>query len=44
MPHFTVLVIGENIEEKLAPYSEELEVEPYINTTREEVEKEFAAI
>lgn len=29
MSHFTVLVIGDNIEEQFAPYSEELEVDPY---------------
>ena len=44
MSHFTVLVIGENIDEKLAPYSEELGVEPYIDIKREEIEKEFAEV
>lgn len=29
MSHFTVLVIGENVKEQLAPYSENLEVEAY---------------
>lgn len=29
MSHFTVLVIGDNIEGKLAPYNEQLEVEEY---------------
>lgn len=29
MSHFTVLVIGENWEDQLAPHSEQLEVEPY---------------
>ena len=31
MSHFKVLVIGENVEEQLAPYDENLEVEPYID-------------
>ena len=44
MSHFTVLVIGENIDEKLAPYSEEMQVEPYIDTPREEVEKKYTEI
>ena len=44
MSHFTVLVIGENIDEKLAPYSEELSVKPYIDIKREEVEKRHTEI
>lgn len=35
MSHFTVLVIGDNAEELLAPYDENLEVEPY----REDIEQ-----
>lgn len=37
MSHFTVAVITakkEKIEELLAPYDENLEVEPYINRTK----------
>ena len=44
MSHFTVLVIGENIDEKLAPFDEGLAVTPYIDKTREEVEKEYAKL
>jgi hypothetical protein len=40
MTHFTVLVIGEDIEGALAPYDENLEVTPYIHTTKEELEIE----
>lgn len=29
MSHFTVLVIGDNVDEQLAPYDENLEVDPY---------------
>ena len=29
MSHFTVLVVGDNAEEQLAPYDENIEVEPY---------------
>ncbi len=29
MSHFTVLVIGENVEEQLAPHDEQMRVEPY---------------
>ena len=39
MSHFTVAVIyreDQNIEELLAPYDENLEVEPYIRFTRQE--------
>lgn len=31
MSHFTVLVIGENPEEQLAPFDENIEVEPYLS-------------
>ena len=44
MSHFVVLVIGENLEEKLAPYNEEKQVKPYIDTKREEVEETFRKI
>ena len=40
MSHFTVLIIGEDIEGKLAPYDEGLEVTPYICLKREELERE----
>ena len=30
MAHFAVLVVGDNVEEQMAPYDEELEVDPYI--------------
>lgn len=41
MTHFVLLVTGENIDEQMAPFDEALEVEPHINMTKEEVEKEF---
>lgn len=40
MSHFTVAVITakkEKLEEMLAPYDEELEVEPYIERTKKEI-------
>lgn len=40
MSHFTVAVITakkENLEEMLAPYDENLEVEPYIERTKKEI-------
>jgi len=40
MSHFTVLVIGEDIEDKMAPYDEGLDVPPYIDQTKETLEKE----
>lgn len=43
MSHFTVAVITakkEKLEEMLAPYDENLEVEPYIERTKEEIIKE----
>lgn len=40
MTHYTVLVIGENVEKKLEPYDENLEVEPYIRYTYGEMIKE----
>lgn len=45
MSHFTVGVFlkdGQKLDELLAPYNENKEVEPYIYKTREELEKEFA--
>ena len=36
MSHFTVLVIGENVDEQLAPYDENLEVEGYRDYYRED--------
>lgn len=41
MTHYTVMVIGENIEEILAPYDENLQVDPYINTLSDKVLAEF---
>lgn len=43
MSHFTVAVITakkKKLEEMLAPYDENLEVEPYIERTKEEIIKE----
>lgn len=43
MSHFTVAVITakkEKLEEMLAPYDENLEVEPYIERTKEEIIRE----
>ena len=37
MSHFTVLVIGENPEEQLAPFDENLIVDKYIISTKEQV-------
>ena len=36
MSHFAVIVIGENWEKQLAPYSEELQIEPYLDEDGEE--------
>ena len=44
MSHFSVLILGENIEVKLAPYDENLEVSPYIWQAKAELEKELAEI
>lgn len=41
MSHFTVMVVGENIEDILAPYDENMEVEEYIDRTKEDIHKEF---
>ena len=37
MSHFTVMVIGENPEEQLAPFDEQLEVPRYIEYTKEQL-------
>jgi hypothetical protein len=37
MSHYTVLVIGENPEEQLAPFDENKEMESYIRYTKEEL-------
>ena len=36
MSHFTVLVLGDNVDEQLAPYDENLQVEPYLDTEEDE--------
>lgn len=33
MSHFSVLVIGDDVDGQLAPYNEEIQVEPYVNAT-----------
>ena len=37
MSHFSVLVIGDNVDEQLAPYDEKIEVEPYVEYTKEQL-------
>lgn len=37
MSHFTVLVIGKNVDEQLAPYDENIEVPKYIEYTKEQL-------
>ena len=37
MSHFTVLVIGDDYAGQLAPYNEDIEVEPYIRQTKADV-------
>ena len=37
MSHFTVMVIGENPEEQLQPFDENLEVPQYIKYTKEQI-------
>lgn len=37
MSHFSVLIIGDNVEEQLAPYNENIEVEPYVEYTKEQL-------
>lgn len=37
MSHFTVMVVGENPEEQLAPFSENIELEPYVEYTKEQL-------
>lgn len=44
MSHFTVLVIGENVDTQLEPFSEGLEVAPYAVMTRESCKEERLAI
>lgn len=41
MSHYTVMVIGENYEEILAPYDENLRVKEYMDRTKEEIHKDF---
>jgi len=45
MSHFTVLVIGDDVEGQLAPYSEHIEVDPYVEdcwcTGREDLPEDF---
>lgn len=41
MTHFTVLVVGDDVEEILEPYNENNPVAPYVDKTAEEVEAEF---
>lgn len=37
MNHYTILVVGEDVEGQLAPYSEEIEAEPYVRNTFQEL-------
>ena len=41
MSHFSVLVIGDNVDEQLAQYDESIEVEPYVEYTKEELIKKW---
>jgi len=41
MSHYTVMVIGEDYESILAPYDENMEIEEYIDRTKEQIHKEF---
>ena len=41
MTHYTVMVIGEDIEDILAPYDENMSVDKYIDRTKEGIHKEF---
>jgi hypothetical protein len=41
MTHFTVLVIGNDVESILAPYDENMVVEEHIDRTKEDIHKEF---
>ena len=38
--HYSVIVIGENVDDQLAPFNEELEVEQYLRQTKEEIIQE----
>jgi hypothetical protein len=40
MSHFTVLIIGDDYEEKLEPYDENMSVDPYVDMTAEELQKD----
>ena len=39
MSHFSVLIIGDNVDEQLAPYNESIKVAPYVEYTKEELIK-----
>lgn len=39
MSHFSVLVIGDDVDEQLAQYNENIKVEPYVEYTKEELIK-----
>ena len=39
MSHFTVMVVGENIDEQLAPFDENIKMEPYVDNILEEDQK-----
>lgn len=41
MSHFAVMVIGDNVEEQLAPYDENIEVEPYFSREVSEKDKQW---
>lgn len=41
MSHFVVMVVGEDVDDILAPYDENLECYPHIDRTKEEIHKEF---
>lgn len=41
MSHYTVMVIGEDIEDILSPYDENMEVEEHIDRTKDEIHEEF---
>jgi hypothetical protein len=43
MSHFTVLVIGKNIEKQLKPYDENKDVKPYVKHNKRNAAKELAA-
>lgn len=41
MSHFSVLIIGDNVDEQLAPYNESIKVAPYVEYTKEELIKKW---